>query len=187
MLCCLLSPIFPTHLRKDKSFMPLPVGKLAEILATTQSFSFALVELTQKRKHVKIFNNLTQHTITQFQYQYHAGDIHFLLKLGSIISKNFGRHKGSKTHATRHILTFCHPELNNVLFVLQFCLICPGMSFSYSRSGSTKNPKPQTRSYGLGRFYFKVCYLPCLSELDQKGSQVNMQISSQSNLNINLT
>ena len=33
MLCYLLSPICPTHLRKDKSFKPLPVGKLAEILA----------------------------------------------------------------------------------------------------------------------------------------------------------
>ena len=32
MLCCLLSPICPTHLRKDKSFKPLLVGKLAEIL-----------------------------------------------------------------------------------------------------------------------------------------------------------
>ena len=36
--------------------------------------------------------------------------IHFLFKQVSIISQNFGRHNGSKTHATRQIITFCHPE-----------------------------------------------------------------------------
>ena len=33
----------------------------------------------------------------------------FLYKLGSIISQNFGRHNGSRTNYTRHIITFCHP------------------------------------------------------------------------------
>ena len=33
MLCCDLSQIYPVFLRKDNYFKPLPVGKLAEILA----------------------------------------------------------------------------------------------------------------------------------------------------------
>ena len=39
MLNCFLLPICHTHLRKDKSFKPLPVGKLAEILALLQSIN----------------------------------------------------------------------------------------------------------------------------------------------------
>ena len=42
MLCCLLSPICPKHIRKDKSFKLLPVGKLAEILALHEAQSFSL-------------------------------------------------------------------------------------------------------------------------------------------------
>jgi hypothetical protein len=33
ILCCEMLRIYPALLRKDKSFKPLPVGKLAEILA----------------------------------------------------------------------------------------------------------------------------------------------------------
>ena len=40
-----------------------------------------------------------------------GGGINFLFKLGSIISQKFGRHNGSKTYATRHIITFCHPDV----------------------------------------------------------------------------
>ena len=38
-----------------------------------------------------------------------GGEYSLLFKLGWIISQRFGRHNGSKIHATRHIITFCHP------------------------------------------------------------------------------
>ena len=64
MLCCLLSPICPTHLRKDNSFKTLPVGKLAEILA----LYFALFDFL-KFRNAKHSTNVKERKVERKQQE----------------------------------------------------------------------------------------------------------------------